>query len=358
MSDVNGIQNDLFLRAARGESTERVPVWMMRQAGRYLPEYRALRSEEEFFDLVQTPDLAAEATLQPIRRFEVDAAIIFSDILVVPQALGMAVDMVPGKGPTFRRPLSTPDDLRRLVDPDPETALAYVFDALRVTLQRLAGKVPLIGFAGAPWTLMAYMVEGSGSKTFSRAKSWLYSYPDAAHVLLDRLTDLIVDYLTRQVEAGAQALQVFDSWAGLLGPDDFHAFSLPYLRRIAAALNASCPEVPVIVFARGAHYALRDLADAGFRVIGLDWTMDPALAREQVGSDVTLQGNLDPSVLYAAPDVIRRRVRRMLEAFGDGPLIANLGHGMHPDHHPDHARAFVDAVHEESEALRGRVIEA
>ena len=358
MAESIRLKNDLFLRAARGETTDRVPVWMMRQAGRYLPEYRALRSEEDFFDLVRTPDLAAEATLQPVRRFEVDAAIIFSDILVVPQAMGMEVDMVPGAGPTFRRPLVSPDDLRRLVEPDAATALDYVYEALRVTRRRLEGRVPLIGFAGAPWTLMAYMVEGSGSKTFSRAKSWLFGYPDAAHVLLERITDVVVDYLVHQAAAGAQALQIFDSWAGLLGPDDFRSFALPYLRRIASSLHASNPDVPLIVFARGAHYALPDLVDAGFRVVGLDWTIDPAAARALVGSEITLQGNLDPSVLYADPDVIRNRVRRMLEAFGDGPLIANLGHGMHPDHHPDHARAFVEAVHDESEALRSGAIEA
>ena len=352
------LTNDLFLRAANGETTHRVPVWMMRQAGRYLPEYRALRSEEAFFDVVRTPELAAEATLQPIRRFALDAAIIFSDILVVPQAMGMEVDMVKGAGPTFRRPLQGPEDLGRLVEPDVDETLAYVFDALTLTRQRLEGRVPLIGFCGAPWTLMAYMVEGGGSKTFSRAKSWLLRTPGAAHTLLERITEVLIRYLTRQVDAGAQVLQVFDSWAGLLGPDDFRDFALPYLRRIAGAVRTAHPEVPVIVFARGAHYALPDLVEAGFQVIGIDWTIDPATARAQVGEGVTLQGNLDPAVLYGDAEVIRERVRRMLTAFGSGPLIANLGHGMHPDHDPAHAAAFVEAVHEESEVLRSAALEA
>lgn len=347
------LDNDLFLRAARGLRTERTPVWIMRQAGRYLPEYRALRADDAFFDLVQTPELAAEVTLQPIRRFDLDAAIIFSDILVVPQAMGMEVDMVKGAGPRFRRPLLLPDDLNSLDDPDVPQALRYVFDALTLTRRRLEGRVPLIGFCGAPWTLMAYMVEGQGSKTFSRAKSWLFRTPDAAHSLLERLTDTLIAYLSHQADAGAQALQIFDSWAGLLAPDDFREFSLPYLARIASELGSLHPHVPLIVFARGAHHALRDLAGAGFRVIGLDWTLDPASARTAVGERVTLQGNLDPSVLYADPEFIRKRVRRMLEGFGAGPLIANLGHGIHPDHDPEHARAFVDAVHEESESLRG-----
>jgi uroporphyrinogen decarboxylase len=348
------LDNDLLLRAARGEKTERTPVWMMRQAGRYLPEYRALRSEEGFFDLVRSPDLAAEATLQPIRRFEVDAAIIFSDILVVPQAMGLDVDMVPGSGPQFRRPLEDPADLRSLREPDVSSALAYVFEALSQTRILLDGRVPLIGFCGAPWTLMAYMVEGGGSKTFSRAKSWLFRAPEASHELLTRVTDVLVEYLRMQADSGAQALQVFDSWAGVLAADDFRTFAMPYLARIAEAVGATHPDVPLIVFARGANQALAELAGSGYHVVGLDWTVDPAEARRAVGLDITLQGNLDPSVLYAEPETIRRRVRAMLERFGTGPHIANLGHGMHPDHDPEHARAFVDAVHQESEALRAQ----
>ncbi len=352
MPDFPSLHNDLFLRAARGEPTERTPVWIMRQAGRYLPEYRALRSEEAFFDVCRTPELAAEVTLQPIERFPLDAAIIFSDILVVPQAMGMSVRIVKGEGPVFDEPLLRPEDMDRLSEPDLHRELGYVFDALSLTRRRLDGRVPLIGFCGAPWTLMAYMVEGGGSKTFSRAKSWLYRYPTAAHELLDRLADILIEYLVGQIDAGAQAVQVFDSWAGLIGPDDYESFMMPSLRRIGSELATKRPDAPRIVFARGAHHALDALADADFDVIGLDWTIRPSEARRIVGGRAALQGNLDPAVLYAEPSVIREEVGRMLQAFGPTGHIANLGHGMNPDHDPDHARAFIDAVHEMSEVHR------
>ena len=346
------MQNDLFLRAARGEETERTPVWIMRQAGRYLPEYRALRSEEAFFDVCRTPELAAEVTLQPIERFALDAAIIFSDILVVPQAMGMSVRIVAGDGPTFDDPLESPEDLGRLIDPDVLEDLGYVFDAISHSRRRLAGRVPLIGFCGAPWTLMAYMIEGGGSKTFARAKSWLYRYPSASRELLERLTDVLIEYLVGQIDAGAQAVQVFDSWAGLLGPVEYQTYMIPYLRRIGGEVAERRPDAPRIVFARGAHYALDALADAEYDVIGLDWTMSPSLARTVVRGRAVLQGNLDPAVLYAEPEVIRREVRRMLTEFGPTGHIANLGHGMHPDHDPEHARVFIDAVHDISKELR------
>ena len=345
------VHNDLFLRAARREPTERTPVWMMRQAGRYLPEYRALRSEDAFFTVCRTPELATEVTLQPLRRFPLDAAIIFSDILVVPQAMGLAVQMVPGQGPQFDDPLLAPRDLDRLHRPDVADELGYVFDALRMTRRELDGRVPLIGFCGAPWTLMAYMVEGGGSKTFARSKTWLLDHPAASHRLLQALTDVLVDYLVGQVDAGAQALQVFDSWAGLLGPGAFETFALPYLRQIGERVGAARPEAPRIVFAKGAHYALPSLAHAGYDVVALDWTMDPAAARAAVGDAVALQGNLDPSTLYARPDVIREEVRRMLTAFGPTGHIANLGHGLHPTHDPEHVGAFVEAVHQISSSL-------
>jgi uroporphyrinogen decarboxylase len=319
---------------------------MMRQAGRYLPEYRALRGEEAFFSLVRTPELAAEITLQPIERFPLDAAIVFSDILVVPQAMGMAVDMVKGQGPVFRRPIAAPADLARLHDPDLASALDFVFQTITLARHRLAGRVPLIGFCGAPWTLLAYMVEGTGSKTFSAAKSWLFRYPEASHALLQRLTDLLVDFLVRQIDAGAQLVQVFDSWAGLLGPDDFRRFSFPYLTQIASRLAALRPDAPRTIFARGAHFALETLAETDYDVIGLDWTIDPREARRRVAGRKALQGNLDPCVLYAPPEAIRESVRAMLDAFGPGGYIANLGHGMHPDHHPDRAAAFIEAVQE------------
>ena len=347
MDEFPALNNDRLLRAARRQEVDRTPVWMMRQAGRYLPEYRQLREKHDFFEVVRTPELAVEVTLQPVERFEVDAAIIFCDILVVPQVMGLEVQMVKGKGPHFPAPLERPDDLGRLEeDPDLEEEMAYVFDALSLTRRRLEGRVPLIGFCGAPWTLMAYMIEGGGSKNFSRSKSWLYRYPDASHELLQRITDVLVEYLDRQVEAGAQALQVFDSWAGLLSPEAFEVFVRPYLEQIARRVGERRPEVPKIVFAKGAHYALPSLSEAGYDVISLDWTMDPAAAREATGGRVALQGNMDPSLLYAEPDVIRGQVQRMLDAFGPTGHIANLGHGMHPDHDPNHARAFVEAVHQ------------
>lgn len=340
------LQNDLLLRAAHRRPTPRTPVWMMRQAGRYLPEYRALRAEDAFFTVCRTPELATEVTLQPLARFPLDAAILFSDILVVPQALGLEVEMVKGKGPHFPAPLAGPQDLRRLRGPEAADALGYVYEAVTMIRHALGGRVPLIGFCGAPWTLMAYMIEGGGSKTFARSKTWLYAAPEASHQLLQRLTDTLKAYLVRQVEAGAQALQVFDSWAGLLSPAAFATFALPYLRQLADHLAAHCPGVPRIVFAKGAHYATEALAEAGYHVVGLDWTEDPAHARRLARGRVALQGNLDPAVLYAPPAVIRAETHAMLDAFGPVGHIANLGHGMHPDHDPAHAAAFVEAVHE------------
>lgn len=339
------LQNDTLLRAARGESTPYVPVWIMRQAGRYLPEYRAFRAVEEFFTVVRTPELAAEVTLQPIERFPLDAAIIFSDILVVPQAMGLEVQMIKGRGPVFPEPLVRPDDLKRLVEPDVKNELRYVYDALTLTRKRLNGRVPLIGFCGAPWTLMAYMIEGGGSKNFSKSKTWLFKYPEASHSLLQAITDVLIEYVIAQVDSGAQLIQVFDSWAGLLSPQAFHEFALPYLIQIAEALERERPDVPKTVFAKGAHYALEVLSESGYNVIGLDWTMNPREARDRVKSKVALQGNMDPSLLYASPDTIRNEVKKMLKEFGDGGYIANLGHGMHPDHDPEHARAFIEAVH-------------
>ena len=346
----NELQNDRILRAARGEAVDCTPVWAMRQAGRYLPEYRAVREKHSFFEVVQTPDLAAEVTLQPIERFDLDAAIIFSDILVIPQAMGFEVEMVPGKGPHFPAPLESVSHLSRVVDPDIDDTLGHVFDAVRVTRERLEGRVPLIGFAGAPWTLMAYMIEGGGSKSFREARAWLYRHPDETHELLTKITDVIIEYLSGKIEAGAQLLQVFDSWAGLLGPREFSAFEKPQLERIARELKERYPDIPLIVFAKSAPYALEELSQMEYDVISLDWTMDPQDARRRVGEEVVLQGNLDPAALYAPPREIRRITADMIEAFGRSRHIANLGHGMHPDHDPMHLNAFVDAVHESSRA--------
>ncbi len=352
MSSFPPLKNDLILRTARGETTDRTPVWMMRQAGRYLPEYRAIREEHDFFEVVETPELAAEVTIQPVERFPVDAAILFCDIMVVPEAMGLEVTMVSGQGPTFPEPLTTPDEMVRLGEPNVDDALGHVFEALTVTRQELSGRVPLIGFAGAPWTLMAYMVEGGSSKSYRTARRWLYQHPEASKALLQRTTDVIVDYLIGQVEAGAQMLQVFDSWAGLHSPETFRTFCLPYLDEIATRVNDTHPTVPLVVFAKGAHHALNTLADTDYDVISLDWTMTPEEARDLVGDRAVLQGNLDPCALYAPPDVLRREVQHMLAGFGPHHHIANLGHGMLPDHDPDHARVFVEAVHEHSEHMR------
>jgi uroporphyrinogen decarboxylase len=338
--------NDLFLRACRREPVERPPVWMMRQAGRYLPEYRAVRQRADFLTMVGTPELAVAVTLQPVDLLQVDAAIIFSDILVIPQAMGMGLSVEEGTGPRFHEPLRAAGDFARLRDIDAERDLGYVLDALRLARRELAGRVPLIGFAGAPWTLMSYMVEGSGSKSFARAKRLLVEQPALAHELLGRLARAVGGFLAAQVRAGAQAVQLFDSWASALGPRDFREFALPYLAEaVGLARQAG---VPVIAFAPGAGWALEEIAAAtGADVIGVDWQTDAGQARRRLGPDrVALQGNLDPCWLYAPPAVIRERTRAMLEAFGGRGHIANLGHGILPDVPVAHARAFVDAVRE------------
>lgn len=340
------LQNDRLLRAARGEFVDRVPVWMMRQAGRYLPEYRKAREGHSFFETCRDAELVSEITIQPVRRFPIDAAIIFSDILVVPLAMGMQVDMVAGEGPVFPEPLNAPADLDRLVMPDVEDELGYVFQAIEKTRRDLNGRVPLIGFSGAPWTLMCYMVEGAGSKTFPKPRAWLYAEPQATDRLLEQLTDVIIEYLKGQIQAGAQYIQVFESWAGVLGPEAFERFEAPHLKRIATELKQAYPEIPLAVFPRGAHHALRSLADSDYDVLSVDWTISPEEARAKAGPYVALQGNLDPAVLYGPAELIRENVRIMVQAFGTSHYIANLGHGMMPDHDPDKAAVFVEAVQE------------
>jgi uroporphyrinogen decarboxylase len=337
------LQNDLLLRACRRRETERTPVWIMRQAGRYLPAYQQVRAKYDFTTMVRTPELAAEVTVQPVDYLGVDAAILFSDILVVPEALGMKLEFVEGQGPRFTQPLQSGKDLKRLHSVAGN--LDYVYEAIRLTLERLAGQVPLIGFAGAPWTLAAYMIEGQGSRTFKNVKLWMYDHPGDLHNLLDLLTRTVVDHLQNQIRAGAHAVQVFDSWAGILSPEDFKRFSLPYLRQVVAGLQAT--GAPVILFARGAGHSLVALAATGADVLGIDWNTDLAMARDRVGLAVALQGNLDPCVLYAKPETIRREVARILEKFGPSPgHIFNLGHGILPDVPPENARAMVDAVKE------------
>jgi uroporphyrinogen decarboxylase len=338
--------SDLFLRACRREPVERPPVWMMRQAGRYLPQYRAIRERADFLTMVRTPELAAEVTLQPVDILGVDAAIIFSDILVVPQAMGMRLSVDDGVGPRFHSPLRAPADFQRLRDITPDDGLGYVLEALHLARKELAGRVPLIGFAGAPWTLMSYMVEGAGSKSFSQAKRLLLEDPSRAHALLSCLARAVGSFLVAQVRAGAQAVQLFDSWSGALGPADFREFALPYVAE--AARMARTAGVPVIVFAPGSGWALEEIASAtGADVVGVDWQTDAAEARRRLPvSDVALQGNLDPCWLYGSPAQIRGRTHRMLDAFGGRGHIANLGHGILPDVPVAHAQAFVDAVRE------------
>lgn len=338
--------NDLLLRACRREPVERPPVWMMRQAGRYLPQYRAVRDRADFLTMVRTPELAVEVTLQPVDLLGVDAAIIFSDILVIPQAMGMKLSVEDEVGPRFHNPLRTSAQFDRLHDVIIEEGLSYVLQALRLARRELGDKVPLIGFAGAPWTLMSYMVEGSGSKSFSQAKRVLQEDPVRAHALLKRLARTVGNFLVAQVKAGAQVVQLFDSWSGALGPADFREFALPYLSE--AARLAGTAGAPVIVFCPGSGWALEEIARAtGADVIGVDWQTDAAEARQRIPLSVAaLQGNLDPTWLYGSPAAIRERTHRMLHSFGGRGHIANLGHGILPDVPVEHARAFVQAVQE------------
>lgn len=338
--------NDLLLRACRRESVPRPPVWMMRQAGRYLPEYRKIRERADFLTMVRTPEIAVEVTLQPVDLLQVDAAIIFSDILVVPEAMGMALSVDEGVGPRFHEPLRSAADLARLRDVGPEEGIGYTLEAIRLARRALDGRVPVIGFAGAPWTLASYMIEGAGTKTFQIAKRFLAQEPDAAHALLSRLAKAVGEYLVAQVRAGAQVVQLFDSWAGALAPNDFRCFALPYLAQ--AVRVAKTAGAPVIVFAPGAGWALEEIARAtGADVIGVDWQTEATAASARLARyGVALQGNLDPCWLYAPPPVIRARTQQMLTDFGGRGHIANLGHGILPDVPVAHARTFIETVRE------------
>jgi uroporphyrinogen decarboxylase len=341
-----------FLRALRREPVDMTPVWIMRQAGRYLPEYRATRERAgSFLALAQTPELACEVTLQPLARFALDAAILFSDILTIPDAMGLGLHFVDGEGPKLHRPLRSAADVAALGVPDPEADLRYVMDAVRLVRRELGERAPLIGFSGSPWTLACYMIEGEGSSSFSRAKALALDDPATMHRLLDTLAQAVARYLAGQAAAGAQALMVFDTWGGLLAPAAFGEFSLRWLAEVVARLRAepAAREVPVILFSKGANGHLEALADTGCAALGVDWTIGIGEARRRVGARVALQGNLDPAVLAASPEAIRRAVRALLDDFGAHPgHVFNLGHGITPDIDPDHVAVLVDAVHEHS----------
>ena len=347
------LKNDRFLRALLREPVDRTPVWIMRQAGRYLPEYRATRKKAgSFLDLCTNPELACEVTLQPLDRFELDAAILFSDILTVPDAMGLGLYFAEGEGPRFRDPVSNKADVDRLGSPDPETDLRYVMDAVRLIRKELDGRVPLIGFAGSPWTLATYMVEGSGSKEFARIKGMMYEQPALLHELLTKVADAVTAYLNAQILAGAQAVQIFDTWGGVLTPETYRAFSLQYMARIVEGLQREQDgkKVPVILFTKNGGQWLEAIADTGCDALGLDWTTDLQMARQRVGDRVALQGNLDPCVLYASPERIRDEVQKVLASFGNGNgHVFNLGHGIHQAINPDHVKTLVDAVHELSQ---------
>jgi uroporphyrinogen decarboxylase len=344
------LKNDRFLRALRREPVDATPVWLMRQAGRYLPEYRATRAQAgSFMGLATNPELACEVTLQPLRRYELDAAILFSDILTIPDAMGLGLTFAEGEGPRFARPIKTHADIEKLFVPDMGKELRYVMDAVSLIRKELNDSVPLIGFSGSPWTLACYMIEGGGSDNFSKIKAMALNDPPALHRLLNIVTDAVIAYLTAQRTAGAQALQIFDTWGGVLSPHMYREFSLHYLQRIAAELprGTGADKTPLILFGKGNAPYLEELANTGAEGIGVDWLVSLEEARRRTQNKVALQGNLDPVTLYANPEGIRREVKRVLESYGSGPgHIFNLGHGMSPDMNPDHVKVLVDAVHE------------
>ena len=351
---MTALKNDRFLRALRREPVDCTPVWLMRQAGRYLPEYRATRKEAgSFLGMAKNPEVACEVTLQPLRRFDLDAAILFSDILTIPDAMGLGLYFVEGEGPKFERTVRSAADAAKLGVPDMETELRYVMDAVRVIRRELDGKVPLIGFSGSPWTLACYMVEGGGSKDFARIKAMALNEPAALHRLLSVNTDAVIAYLAAQRAAGAQALQVFDTWGGVLSPAMYREFSLPYLQRIAQELQRGdgAERTPLILFGKGTAAYLEDLAASGAEGMGVDWLVELGDAARRTQGKVALQGNLDPATLYGSPEAIRREVRRALDSYRDGNggsregHVFNLGHGMSPDMSPDHVAVLVDEVH-------------
>jgi len=351
---VSELKNDRYLRALLGQPVDKTPVWVMRQAGRYLPEYREIRAKAgDFMTLCSTPDLACEVTLQPLRRYDLDAAIIFSDILTIPDAMGLGLHFVPGEGPKFKNVIRSAADIAKLGVPDMEDNLRYVMDAIRVTRREIDGKVPLIGFSGSPWTLACYMVEGGSSKDFSKVKGMMFDAPEQMHALLVVLAKSVIAYLNAQIAAGAQSIMLFDTWGGALGQSNYQRFSLAYMQQIVAGLTRENDGrvVPVTLFTKGGGQWLEVMADTGVDGVGLDWTTDIGSARQRIGNKVTLQGNMDPCVLYASPDRVEQEVASVLSSFGEGKTghVFNLGHGIHPTVDPENMTRLVDSVHRLSE---------
>ena len=341
------LENDIFIRACKRQEIERTPIWIMRQAGRYLPEYRAIREKADFLTMCKTPELSAEVTIQPVDIIGVDAAIIFSDILVIPEAMGMQLEMHEGKGPIFPSPIRTEEDAKLLKNIDPTVDLKYVIDAVSLTKRELNNRVPLIGFSGSPWTLLTYMVEGGSSKNFSNVKKMIFNNPKLAHKILDKLADAVSVYLSAKINAGADAVQIFDTWAGILSQDDYKEFSLQYVEKIIS--NIKRVDEPVIYFPKGVHSNLQNVANCGADVLSLDWTMDLGVVRKLVGDKVALQGNMDPTILYGNENVIKERAYKTMQSYGKGTgHIFNLGHGILPDISPTNAKALVDFVKETS----------
>ncbi|NWF48975.1 MAG: uroporphyrinogen decarboxylase [Ignavibacteriaceae bacterium] len=341
------LQNDLVIKAAKRLPTDRTPIWIMRQAGRYLPEYRAVRAKHDFLTMCKTPELAAEVTIQPVNIIGVDAAIIFSDILVIPEAMGMHLEITEGKGPVFPSPVNSKEEVVKLKNPDPSKDLRYVLDAILLTKKELNGRVPIIGFAGAPWTILTYMVEGHGSKSFSKVKKLIYGNPELAHILLEKITKATAAYLSAQIEAGTSLVQIFDTWAGILSPGDYQMFAMRYVQQLISEIKRK--DEPVIYFPKGVHYLMHELKEVGADAISVDWTVELEKARRKMGDKVAIQGNLDPTVLYADTDSIKREARKVLESFGKGHgHIFNLGHGILPDIDPENVKALVSYVKEES----------
>lgn len=335
------LKNDLFLRALKGEIVDRPPIWMMRQAGRYLPEFMEIKHKYDFFTRCRTPELASEITIQPIRRYGMDAAILFCDILVIPQAMNIEVEMKPNFGPYLPNPVRDQAGVDAAIVPDIPSSLGYVMDAITMTKEKLNNEVPLIGFAGSPWTILCYTVQGQGSKNFDVAKGFCFTQPKAAHELLQKITDTTIAYLKAKVAAGVNAVQIFDSWGGMLSPEDYNEFSLQYMNQIVTALKDLAP---VIVFGKGCWFALNDMAKSGASALGVDWTCSPRNARYLSGGQITLQGNFDPSRLLSPPEKITEMVHKMIREFGKDKYIVNLGHGILPNIPVENAGAFVEAV--------------